>query len=142
MAANSSAVTGTTSSLTVAEAQAACRRTVTETSAANRVRFEFASARITSSSMPTLKQLVAVIKTCPDVRIRVEGHTDTDGHFDRNERLSANRARSVVAYLTRAGVAPARLSSIGYGQMRPRVPNTTEANKQLNRRIEFNLDAS
>ena len=124
------------------DAPAVCRKSIAETSAANRVRFEFASARITPASVPTLKQLAAVIKTCPTVRIRVEGHTDTDGHFDRNERLSANRARSVAAYLARAGVAPSRLSSVGFGQMRPRVPNTSEANKQLNRRIEFNIDAS
>ena len=81
--------------------------------------------------------MAAALKACPDIPIRVEGHTSSDGHHDRNQRLSENRARAVVAFLSKAGLAPSRLTSVGYGQSRPLVPNTTNANKQLNRRIAF-----
>ena len=120
---------------------AVCQKTVAELSSANRIRFEFASPRITRASSPALSAMVVAIKFCPPARIRVEGHTDTDGHFDRNQRLSENRARAVVSYLVKAGVDPKRITFAGYGQTRPRVPNTSDANKQLNRRIEVSVEA-
>ena len=120
---------------------AACQRNVSELSSANRIRFEFASPRITRASASALSALVVAIKSCPPCRIRIEGHTDTDGHFDRNQRLSENRARAVASYLVKAGVEAKRITSAGYGQTRPRVSNTSEANKQLNRRIEVSVEA-
>ena len=51
------------------------------------------------------------------------------------------RAQAVVAYLTQHGIAAARLTAAGYGETRPEVPNTSKANRQLNRRTEFKVTA-
>ena len=126
-----------------AQAQArvtACRATLTEVSAANQIRFEIGSAALTAESKPVLDKVAAAIKACPATRIRVEGHTDADGDAGLNQRLSERRAKTVQAYLEGAGIETDRLAATGFGQTRPAVPNTTDANKLTNRRIEFALE--
>ena len=103
------------------------------------IRFGWASADLDSDSTATLNQLAQIAKECPNVTIDVEGHTDTDGAPDRNQRLSERRAQSVVDFLVKAGVPPARLKAVGYGQDRPIAPNDNNANKGRNRRIEFTV---
>jgi outer membrane protein OmpA-like peptidoglycan-associated protein len=72
-------------------------------------------------------------------RIRVEGHTDNRGKPQRNLELSKARAASVVQYLVKQGVDPARLESEGYGATQPLVPNLTAANRARNRRVAFKI---
>ena len=84
-----------------------------------------------------LARVVLAMKACPTVRMRVEGHTDSNGNPDRNQRLSVNRARSVTDFLTAAGIAADRLTATGFGETRPIVLNDTESNRARNRRIEF-----
>ena len=119
---------------------AACRSTLSEITATNRINFEFASAALKPDSKPVLDKVANAIKACPATRIRVEGHTDADGDENRNQRLSEARAKSVQAYLEQAGIETDRLTAIGYGQSRPAVPNTTDENKLANRRIELALE--
>jgi outer membrane protein OmpA-like peptidoglycan-associated protein len=71
------------------------------------------------------------------MRIEVQGHTDNKGKPAYNLKLSDRRAASVRKYLVRRGVADARLVSHGYGLTRPIVPNDTEQNRALNRRVQF-----
>ncbi len=103
------------------------------------ITFRRASAEIEARSFPTLNRLAEVATRCIDAQIEIEGHTDSDGTPDRNQRLSDRRAQSVLDYLVKAGVSPARMSAIGYGEMRAIAPNDTPENKALNRRIEFTV---
>lgn len=101
--------------------------------------FKRASAEIEAKSFPTLNRLAEVTVRCIEARIDIEGHTDTDGTPDRNQRLSERRAQSVLDYLVKAGISPARLSAIGYGDSRNVTSNETAENKARNRRIEFTV---
>lgn len=76
--------------------------------------------------------------------IVVEGHTDDlplgpHSPFKSNWELSVGRAFSVIMFLTGQGVSPAHISARGYGPYRPRVPNLSEENRAMNRRIEIVL---
>ena len=77
----------------------------------------------------------------PEEPIIIEGHTDSDGGEASNMRLSEERARSVRLYLVDNfdWITPVMVEAVGYGEERPRAENTTEDNKQLNRRIEFTV---
>ena len=101
------------------------------------IRFKTASAELSPQSFPVLTRLAFTANRCPDTRIEIAGHTDSDGSKKFNKFLSLRRARSVVKYLTDQGVLADRLSAIGYGEARPIAPNNSKKNKAKNRRIEF-----
>jgi OOP family OmpA-OmpF porin len=71
------------------------------------------------------------------VHIKIAGHASSEGSGERNQRLSGERARSVLAYLVKAGIEEKRLEAVGYGATRPVAPNDSNANMARNRRIEF-----
>ena len=71
------------------------------------------------------------------MRIEVQGHTDNKGAAAYNLKLSDRRAASVKKYLVAHGIPADRLVSHGYGMTRPLVPNDTEQNRALNRRVQF-----
>jgi len=73
-------------------------------------------------------------------RLRIEGHTDSDGNEANNQRLSEARARSVMAWLVEHGVEPNRLTAVGCGSRDPIYPNDTAEHKQRNRRTEFDIE--
>ena len=102
------------------------------------IHFDVDSAQIQPRSEDTIAQIAQVLVANRDWKMRVEGHTDSDGGAVYNQALSVRRARAVVADLvTRYHIAPARLTSAGFGLTRPVAPNTTEAGKALNRRVEL-----
>jgi outer membrane protein OmpA-like peptidoglycan-associated protein len=84
-----------------------------------------------------LDEVAVTLVKFPAIRIEVQGHTDSDGPDAKNLTLSARRARTVVEYLINRGVHPDRLEYVGYGETKPIVPNSTKANKAINRRVEF-----
>jgi outer membrane protein OmpA-like peptidoglycan-associated protein len=86
-----------------------------------------------------LDKLIAVLKSCADVTVEIEGHTDSEGTPERNQGLSDRRAKSVVDYLERNGVEAKKVTAVGYGETRPLVPNDTPENRAKNRRIEFTV---
>ncbi|MEY4626843.1 MAG: hypothetical protein RL003_815 [Bacteroidota bacterium] len=88
-------------------------------------------------SAEELLQLVELMKMNPKMEVMITGHTDNQGAADYNVKLSENRAASVVAYLVKAGIAPARLKSKGFGDSRPAAANDTEEGRAKNRRIEL-----
>lgn len=103
------------------------------------IRFETNEAIINEASFGLLDQLAYTAQTCPDARIEVGGHTDSDGSAEYNQRLSDSRATAVVNYLTAAGVSADRLDARGFGEDQPIADNTTQEGKAQNRRIEFKV---
>jgi outer membrane protein OmpA-like peptidoglycan-associated protein len=102
------------------------------------IHFDVASARIQPQSEATIREIAEVLRTHPSWRMRVEGHTDSDGAAAENLALSLERARSVVGELAkRYKIASARLVAAGYGQTRPVASNASATGKALNRRVEL-----
>lgn len=89
-------------------------------------------------SYGTLKDIAAVLNEVPDVKVKIVGHTDTDGADASNLDLSKRRAAAVKAELAKSfGVNADRLVTDGMGESQPVAPNDTPVNKALNRRVEF-----
>ena len=105
----------------------------------NNIHFATNSAELTSESFAELERVIDLIFTNPNVIIEISAHTDDVGTDAYNMRLSHRRAQSVVSYLVGNGVPPERLTSMGYGLRRPLVPNTSDENRALNRRVEFTI---
>jgi outer membrane protein OmpA-like peptidoglycan-associated protein len=102
------------------------------------IHFDVDSAKIQPLSEVTIAQIAQVLGAHPGWKMRVEGHTDSDGGAPYNKTLSVRRAEAVVADLvTRYHVARARLTSAGFGLTHPVASNATEAGKALNRRVEL-----
>jgi OmpA-OmpF porin, OOP family len=101
------------------------------------IHFEFDRDKIRPESFPILDAVVDVLKTNPKIRIEIQGHTDNKGGAAYNKNLSNRRAASVKKYLVAKGIDGSRLTSNGYGMERPIVPNTTDQNRALNRRVQF-----
>ncbi|MFV0270946.1 MAG: OmpA family protein [Macellibacteroides fermentans] len=89
-------------------------------------------------SYGTLKEIAAVLNEVPSVKVKITGHTDSDGNDAANLDLSKRRAASVKAELVKSfGVNGDRLTTDGAGESRPVALNDSPANKALNRRVEF-----
>jgi outer membrane protein OmpA-like peptidoglycan-associated protein len=105
-----------------------------------KVQFQTNSSKIKSVSHEILDQVAQVLTDYPHIRVRIEGHTDSDGSEGYNMKLSNRRAGSVLDYLTGgAKVDRSRLESIGYGETRPIDTNRTDEGKAANRRVEFHI---
>ncbi len=100
------------------------------------VSFDFGSAAIKPAFRGTLDKVADVLKRYDRSIVHVVGHTDSVGSEAYNQRLSEQRAQSVVDYLASVGVARDRLRAEGRGETEPRDSNATEAGRQLNRRVE------
>lgn len=101
------------------------------------IRFGSNSATIAEANGDELATIVRLMQGRPTLKLRIEGHTDSVGTAESNERLSWARAESVKRYLVRAGVPASRLFTFGFGELRPTAPNDTDEGRQLNRRTEF-----
>jgi outer membrane protein OmpA-like peptidoglycan-associated protein len=101
------------------------------------IHFDPGQAIVKPASQPTIDQLASLLKSQPDLRFRVEGHTDADGDAAANQRLSQARAEAVRAALVRAGIASSRLTATGWGEAKPLDPGNTASAKAQNRRVEF-----
>jgi OmpA-OmpF porin, OOP family len=101
------------------------------------VQFEFNKATIKSVSFPLLNEVRDVLRDNPKITLEIQGHTDNVGSAAYNQRLSQQRADSVMAYLVANGVGAGRLVARGYGMALPIVKNDTEAHRALNRRVQL-----
>ncbi len=88
-----------------------------------------------------LKQFAKFLKANPSMKVSIHGHTDDIGDDNNNMTLSVNRAKAVMEFLVSLGIQSSRLKYSGFGETAPKVPNTNEANRSLNRRTEFVIDA-
>lgn len=105
----------------------------------NNLYFDYGKATIASRSQPELKRLVDMLKNNSHLKIEIGGHTDNKGSAEFNQRLSEQRAASVVKFIEQRGIPASRLRAIGYGLRQPVVANDTEANRQRNRRTELKV---
>ena len=103
--------------------------------------FDTDKATLRKESTAELERLQKLLTETPALKLEMAGHTDNVGEAAMNQDLSQRRAQAVVAYLTQHGIAAARLTAAGYGETRPVGPNTTKADRQLNRRTEFKVTA-
>ena len=93
---------------------------------------------VKAESFGTIKGIADVLKENPDVRIKIIGHTDSDGDNAKNLDLSQRRAKSVMNELVNMfGIQTSRIETDGMGETKPVAPNDTPVNKALNRRVEF-----
>jgi outer membrane protein OmpA-like peptidoglycan-associated protein/osmotically-inducible protein OsmY len=106
------------------------------------IRFARASAEIDRASTATLDKLSSIARSCPQVVIEVEGHTDAEGTPERKQRLSDRRAQAVLDYMARAGVDGRKLAAVGYADSRPIANNGTAEGRAKNRRIEFTVKSN
>jgi outer membrane protein OmpA-like peptidoglycan-associated protein/tetratricopeptide (TPR) repeat protein len=90
-------------------------------------------------SFPELDNVISLLKDNPTVRISINGHTDNTGSEADNLKLSRERAKAVVVYLTGKGIAPTRLTSQGFGASKPIASNSSEQGKAINRRTEMKV---
>jgi outer membrane protein OmpA-like peptidoglycan-associated protein len=100
------------------------------------VYFDTDKATLRTESFAQLNQLAEVMKIRKNLKIIVEGHTDSVGNEKANQLLSQKRAEAVKNYLITHKIEPARIQAIGYGESRPVAENKTPEGRQQNRRTE------
>jgi outer membrane protein OmpA-like peptidoglycan-associated protein len=100
--------------------------------------FETGKADLKPESRPVLKEIASTMQKYPDLKILIEGHTDNVGSAASNLALSDARAAAVKAALVADfKIAADRMTTKGFGDTKPSVPNTTPAGKAQNRRVEI-----
>ena len=102
-----------------------------------RLQFAFDDYSLSSKSKENLEKVAGWMKKEETAKIQIEGHTCDIGTNEYNLALGERRANSAKTYLEGLGVGSNRISTISYGEERPLVPNTDEANRSKNRRDEF-----
>jgi outer membrane protein OmpA-like peptidoglycan-associated protein len=105
----------------------------------NNIFFDVDKYEIKAISEPELNKIARFMEENPDIRIAINGHTDNQGSEAYNKELSTKRAKAVFDYLLSAGISEERLEYRGYGQSKPIASNETEAGRQENRRIAFEI---
>ena len=106
------------------------------------VKFDFDKAKVREESYSDIKNLADFMQQYPQTSTTVEGHTDSVGTDQYNQRLSERRAQAVRDVLVNQyGVSGQRVDSVGYGETRPVADNSTEEGRQINRRVEAEVEA-
>jgi len=101
--------------------------------------FDYNKATLKPESYLELDRVVKLLTDNPSMRIELSGHTDNRGTAEYNQKLSEDRAKSCVDYLTSKGIAPSRLEYKGYGEAKPIDLHDTEEGWANNRRTEFKI---
>jgi outer membrane protein OmpA-like peptidoglycan-associated protein len=104
--------------------------------------FKINSSALSDAAKESLAKVATVFVKYPETNILIEGHTDNTGTPEFNMNLSQKRAYSVSQYLQSKGVATSRMDIKWYGETQPKYPNTSEANRSLNRRVEVGIMAN
>ena len=101
------------------------------------VYFDQSSPVLRPESYTELNQLYDALTENPALQIEIRGHTDNQGDFDLNVKLSRDRCQAIVDYLVNKGIGKNRLKAVGRGPIDPIAPNNNEENRRKNRRVEF-----
>jgi OmpA-OmpF porin, OOP family len=105
----------------------------------DRLEFETDSATLKPTSEEQLRNIAAIMKSYPNVTIKIGGYTDNVGNDSYNLKLSQDRANNVKNELVRYGINENRISAEGYGEQHPIADNSTEEGRQRNRRIDVRV---
>jgi len=101
--------------------------------------FETGKADLKPGAAERLRPLATYLQGNPEVKVRIDGHTDAQGSDSYNQQLSNARAEAVRGVLASSGIDPARIQAVGHGEATPVADNTTAAGRQQNRRVEVTL---
>ncbi len=105
------------------------------------VLFDVNSAALKPGAYTEINRVAQVLVQYPQTDIQIAGHTDSSGSETYNQTLSERRAMSVQNALTGQGVASMRMRTLGFGEVQPIADNSTEAGRQLNRRVIVTIAA-
>jgi outer membrane protein OmpA-like peptidoglycan-associated protein len=97
------------------------------------------SGQLMPETKGKLNRIISNMKARPEVKIKVEGHSDNEGTFRNNLKVSRIRAMKVLRYLYRYGIPERRIIAIAHGETRPAATNKTQEGRKLNRRVEISL---
>lgn len=111
---------------------------VVNTNAQNIV-FTGTTVTLMTKSNASLNNIVKILNENPDLKAKIEGHTDNAGDDAKNMTLSTNRAEAVKTYLVNKGISADRITTEGFGETMPIADNTTAAGRTKNRRVEIKL---
>lgn len=103
------------------------------------LQFVQSKAELLPEAQPALEQLLDFMRQHPTTEILLAGHTDNQGNFDENLKLSQQRVDLVKDYLVNNGIEASRITAKGYGPTRPVANNKRESTRQLNRRVEMTV---
>jgi outer membrane protein OmpA-like peptidoglycan-associated protein/tetratricopeptide (TPR) repeat protein len=103
----------------------------------NNILFATNSFELTPRTKAIIKEFSKFLSENPTIEITIQGHTDNQGDESKNKILSQNRANEVRNYLIELGIAADRMESIGFGSSQPKIDNSTEENRRINRRTDF-----
>lgn len=106
---------------------------------AKTILFNSGKATIKVESTHVLIDIIKILNEYPNAKFTVEGHTDSIGSEQANQKLSEERALSVKNFLIEKGIDASRLKSIGYGESKPIATNMYKEGRAENRRVEINL---
>ncbi len=104
-----------------------------------KIYFERGKPDVREESFEELRKLASVLIRKPNIRIRIEGHTDNVGDKKALLELSRNRAKAIKVFLLNEGVNNDQVFTVGFGDSRPIAGNTTEEEKRKNRRVEIRI---
>ena len=114
-----------------------CDRLLQSELQTGRIEFEGSKASISKDSFGVLDRIAATLVRCPEGKIEIGVHSDSDGSASRNRDLTQSRAEAVVDYLVDAAVKREGLTAVGYGETAPIADNATAEGKAANRRVEI-----
>ena len=101
------------------------------------IKFDSGKATLLPQSMGIINKIFNLMKEHPEIKFSIEGHTDSDGDDQLNQKLSEERAKSVKEKLINMGVEESRFSTKGWGESKPVHDNSSPEGKANNRRVEF-----
>ena len=101
--------------------------------------FKSSSAELTAESQRNLRKTAEILAKKPNLKVQIQGHSDSSGNTIKNQALSEARAKSVKDLFTAAGLSANNLSASGLGDTKPIESNKTKAGRAANRRVEIRL---
>jgi outer membrane protein len=103
------------------------------------VDFEFNLSQLTAPAQQTLDEVANALLTQTELKVEIQGHTDSIGSAAYNLNLSQRRAEAVKTYLISKGVSASVLTAKGYGKAKPIASNDTAEGRAQNRRVAFEI---
>jgi outer membrane protein OmpA-like peptidoglycan-associated protein/Tol biopolymer transport system component len=103
------------------------------------INFAQSKSEIPKESLPALDEIISILRDNDGLNVLIEGHTDNQGDWDENLKLSIERVNQVKEYLVKQGIAVSRIQAKGWGGTKPLTVSTEEEKRRLNRRVEFSF---